>query len=77
MYRMYLSLINFFFERAVAVMKMEGKRPGGRPRSRWKDTDTVRRERKFGRSGSNGSLTGKMERSLQNAHRETAAKGEK
>ena len=42
--------------RAVAEMKMEGKRPRGRPKLRWKDT--VRRDTKT-RPGRNGLLTGR------------------
>ena len=61
--------------RAVVEIKMEGKRPRGRPKLRSKDT--VRRDLKA--SGRNGPLTGsdgKVSARPATPHRETAAKGE-
>ena len=55
--------------RAVVEMKMEMKRPRGRPKLRWNDT-----------SGRNGTRTGndaKFSARPATPHRETAAKGEK
>ena len=59
--------------RAVAEMKMEGKRPRGRPKLRWKDT--VRRNIKRGATRRNGPLTvrdGKVCARPATLHRETA-----
>ena len=59
-------------------MKMEGKRPRGRPKLRWKDT--IRRDQKPGKSRRNGTLTeknGKVSARPATPNRETAAKGEK
>ena len=64
--------------RAVVEMKMEGKRPRGRPKLTWKDA--VRRDMKPGATGSNGPLTvrdGKVCARPATPHRETVAKGEK
>ena len=65
--------------RAVAEMKMEGKRPRGRPKLRW--NDTVRRDLKeTGTSRRNGPLTekdGKVSARSTTPNRETVAKGEK
>ena len=64
--------------RSVVELKMEGKRPGGRPKFRWKDT--IRRDIKRGASRKNGPLTvinGKVSARPATPHRETAAKGER
>ena len=64
--------------RAVAEMKMEGKRPRGRPKLRW--NDTVRRDLKAWNIKRNGPLTekdGKVSARPASLNRETAAKGEK
>ena len=61
--------------RAVAEMKMEGKRPRGRPKLRWNDT-----LRKPGTSRSNGPLTekdGKVSARPATPNSETATKCEK
>ena len=63
---------------AVAEMKMEGKRPRGRPKLRWKDT--VRRDLKAWKIKEEGPLTekdGKVSAIPATPNRETAAKGEK
>ena len=62
--------------RAVVEMKMERKRPKGRPKLRWK----VTRDLKACPSGRNGPLTmrdGKVSARPATPHRETAAKGQK
>ena len=64
--------------RAVAEMKMEGKRPRGRPKLRWKDT--IRRDLKACKSRRNGPLTeknGMVSARPATPNRETAANGEK
>ena len=64
--------------RAVVEMKMEGKRPRGRPKLRWKDT--VRRDMKAWGIRKEWATDRERWTSLCNTrypHRETAAKGEK
>ena len=63
---------------SVVELKMEGKRPRGRPKLRWKDT--AEGTRKPGTSGRNGPLTGtdgSVSARPATPHKETAAKGEK
>ena len=64
--------------RAVVEMKMEGKRPRGRPKLRW--YDTVRRDMNAWSIGEEWTTDRERWKSLcrpATAHRETAAKGEK
>ena len=64
--------------RVVAEIKMEGMRPRGRPKLRWKDT--VRRDLKAWNIREEWALTGnhgKVSARPATPHKETAAKGEK
>ena len=64
---------------AVVEMKMEGKRPRGRPKLRWKDT-TVRRDLKAWHIREEWATDRERWKSRQRPatpHRETAAKGDK
>ena len=66
-------------KKSVVELKMEGKRPRGRPKLRWKDTARIG-IRKPGPSGRNGPLTGtdgSVSARPTTPHKETAAKGEK